>query len=116
MGLIERFPGGRRPKANPRAVKREAKAVVRARAIVVGDRAKLPATVTIPAPNLMSSGNQGLPAPAEETLEAKLSRITSKSLDLLKQIVDMPCAPDNLKLLSIKKDAALSMVSLAAKG
>ena len=111
MGLIERFPGGRRPKAPTPSS--EGKAIKRGRALIVDDRAKLPPV--LPRPALVTSEDAGLPVPAEETIEPKLNRITGKSLDLIEQIVDMPCAPDNLKLLSIQKDAALSMVSLAAK-
>ncbi len=111
MGSIERFPGGRRPKV-PRPSDK-GKAVEQERAPMVDGRAKLLAA--LPRPALVTGEDAGLRVPAEETLEAKLNRITGKSLDLIEQILDMPCAPDNLKLLSIKKDAALSMVSLAAK-
>ncbi len=111
MGLIERFPGGRRPKG-PRPSSK-GKAVEQTRAPMMDGRAKLPPV--LPRPALVTSEDAGLPVPAEETHAASLSRITGKSLDLIERIVDMPCAPDNLKLLSIQKDAALSMVSLAAK-
>jgi hypothetical protein len=78
MGLIERFPGGRRPKG-PRPSSK-GKAVEQTRAPMVDGRATLPPA--LPRPALVTSEEAGLPVPAEETLGPKLNRITGKSLDL----------------------------------
>jgi len=103
MGLIERFPGGRQPtaKAKVQPVKREAKVSERARAVVASKRAELPAAPVTPW--------------NEQTHAEKLDTLTGMGLDKTREILELPCDPENLKLLSIQKDAALSIASMQVK-
>ncbi len=100
MGMIERFPGGRRPKGRAQA-KRGSKVIEQARAVVVPERAELPVA---PAPPWQ-----------DQTHPEKLSTLTGKALDKTREILDLPCDPGNLKLLAIQKDAALSVLSTQTK-
>jgi hypothetical protein len=103
VGLIERFPGGRRPKAKAqaRAVKREARVIERARAIVASEPAELPAAPVSPW--------------NEQTHAEKLNTLTGMALDKTRELLELSCDPENLKLLSIQKDAALSILSTQTK-
>lgn len=101
MGVIGRFPGGRRPTARPRAVKSEAKVVEQASAVVANQRAEVSV-----AP---------VPPWQEQTHAERLNTLTGKALDKTRDILDLPCDPDNLKLLAIQKDAALSVLSTQVK-
>ena len=98
MGEIERFPGGRRPKAGPRPAKKRCTNVVeQARGVVANGQARLP---ILPA------------APWQDQTNAeKLTTLTGKALERTREILELPCDPGNLKLLAIVKDAALSILS-----
>jgi hypothetical protein len=101
MGLIERFAGGRQPKAKPRVVKRRGKVIERARAVVARPRAEPPAVAVSPW--------------NEQTHAEKLNTLTGMALDKTREILELPCDTQNLKLLSIQKDAALSILSTQTK-
>jgi hypothetical protein len=51
----------------------------------------------------------------QQSNSSRLATLTGKSLDTIKTILDMPAEPGNLKLLSIKKDAALSILGAQIK-
>src|SRR5258708_5944737 len=94
-GLVGKVPGGRLPKAL--AQKRDGDVISRARAIVVQERAELPIE-----PALLWE---------DQSHAQKLSTLTGQVLDKVREILETPCELDNLKLLSIQKDAALSVLS-----
>ena len=73
----------------------------RAREAVTRETAELPGVVEMPWD--------------DQTHAQKLSLLTSKALEKTRQILDLPCDPGNLKLLSIQKDAALSVLSTQVK-
>jgi hypothetical protein len=77
------------------------KEVNRARAVVTRQRASLPAEPDKPW--------------AEQTHSEQLNTLTGMSLDKTREILELPCDPNNLKLLSIQKDAALSVLSTQTK-
>jgi hypothetical protein len=95
MGIRERFPGGRPKKAaSSKGVPRE---ISRARAIVMRGRSELPFE-----PETLWQ---------DQSHAERLNTLTGKALDLTRDILELPCDPENLKLLSIQKDAALSILS-----
>ena len=113
-GLIEKIPGGRRPGSQPR--KTGDKIIDRARMVLAerqaervaedGEEATLPALTGRPWEQMSPS--------------AKLLTLTGKSMDTINRILDMPdeegATPAlKLKLLSIKKDAALSVLATQVK-
>ena len=51
----------------------------------------------------------------EQSNPERLSNLTRQSLDTIKAILDIPSDPQNLKLLSIQKDAALSVLASQIK-
>ena len=98
MGLVEKFPGGRKSKTSP--PRKADKVIHRAGAIVASEGARLPA---VPKSKARDWG--------KKTHAGKLSALTGKALDKTKEILELACDPDNLKLLSIQKDAALSIIA-----
>ena len=103
MGAIERFPGGRRRKA-PALAKGGTKAIEQARAVAAIERTRLPAMQKSDARNW-----------EKKTHAEKLRALTGRALDKTKEILELACDPDNLKLLSIQKDAALSIIAAQVK-
>ena len=98
MGLIEKIPGGR--KANAPRAQTDDKVIERARAVVASAGAELLVPVT----------------PWDDQTHAeKLGTLTGKALDKTKDILELVCDPSNLKLLSIRKDAALSIIAAQVK-
>ncbi len=75
--------------------------IERARAVVPIDRGEVPV--------------EPVPPWEDQTNAEKLSTLTGKALDTTRAILDLPVDPSNLKLLSIQKDAALSVLSTQAK-
>jgi hypothetical protein len=101
-GVIEKIPGGRKPKTpSPR---KSDKVIERARAVVASEGARLPALAKSEARNW-----------AKKTHAEKLGTLTGQALDKTREILELPCDPDNLKLLSIQKDAALSIIAAQVK-
>jgi hypothetical protein len=95
MGMRERFPGGRPKKAaSTKGVPRE---ISRARAIVMRERSELSFEPETPW--------------QDQSHAERLNTLTGKALDVTRDILELPCDPENLKLLSIQKDAALSILS-----
>src|SRR5215469_15863224 len=99
LGLIEKIPGGR-PKKGA-VVKSAVKEVNQARAVVASRRASILVEPEKPWAN--------------QTHAEQLNTLTGKALDVTRQILDLPGDPGNLKLLSIQKDAALSVLSTQTK-
>jgi len=99
LGLIEKIPGGR-PKKGA-VVKSVVKEVNQARAVVASRGASIPVEPEKPW--------------ATQTHAEQLNTLTGKALDVTRQILDLPCDLGNLKLLSIQKDAALSVLSTQTK-
>jgi hypothetical protein len=109
-GLAARFPGGRPPAGRYTAPPGTDRVVARARRVIeqeqqamrkkiAPDPAALPATVPRPEP---SHGD-------------RLHDLTGKALTVINDVLDAPCAPDNYKLMSLKKDAALSILGAQIK-
>jgi hypothetical protein len=105
-GLIDQFPGGRKPsKGKNKAVKRDK--VVR-QALVVIEQEKTMHDVS-PAP-------QTTPAEwASQSHGDKLDVLVGSALDVIKGMLELPDDPSNLKLMSLKKDAALSVLGAQIK-
>jgi hypothetical protein len=101
-GVIEKIPGGRRAKA-PKPREGD-KVIHRARAIVASEGTRLPA---MPKSEARDWG--------KKMHADKLRALTGKALDKTKEILELACDPDNLKLLSIQKDAALSIIAAQVK-
>jgi hypothetical protein len=100
-GVIAKIPGGRRPKEHATAYNGKPDMIEKARAVVANVRSELPLVPGAPW--------------QDQTHAEKLATLTGKALDTTLAILDLPCAPDNLKLLSIQKDAALSLLSTQVK-
>ena len=101
-GVIEKIPGGRRPKGRrTRAGASEVKVIEQARAVVASGRAGLREEPVLPW--------------QDQTHAEKLDVLTGKALDKTLEILDLPCDPGNLKLLAIQKDAALSVLATQVK-
>jgi len=77
------------------------KEVNRARAVVAVQRANIPIDPERPWD--------------DQTHSEQLNTLTGMALDVTRQILELPCDPINLKLLSIQKDAALSVLSTQTK-
>ena len=126
-GVIAKIPGGRRPSSQPR--KTGDKIVDTARTVLAERRAELMAETAaddlleIGQANLAEEKETALPVPVEWDRmppTAKLLTLTVKSLDTINSILDRPDEADatpalKLKLLSIKKDAALSVLATQVK-
>ncbi len=95
MGLIQKIPGGRPPK--DRVAATPATTVEQARVVVVSEHAEIPPTPMEPW--------------QDQTHAEKLDTLAGMALDKTREILELPCDPENLKLLSIQKDAALSVLS-----
>ncbi len=100
-GMIKKIPGGRRPRAPTRAKASDVMVIEEARAAVVRDHTEVPALSALPW--------------QDQSHPEKLNTLTGKALDKTREILDLPCDPANLKLLSIQKDAALSVLSAQVK-
>lgn len=100
-GNIVKIPGGRRPKPPPPTRAAQDDVIERARAVAPIDRGEVPV--------------EPVPPWEDQTNAEKLSTLTGKALDTTRAILDLPVDPSNLKLLSIQKDAALSVLSTQAK-
>ncbi len=81
--------------------KREPKVIERARSVVASERAELPAVAVSPW--------------NKQPHAEKLDTLTGRALDKTREILELPCDPENLKLLSIQKDVALSILSTQTK-
>jgi hypothetical protein len=101
MGEIERFPGGRRSKTRAAAESLKPGVVDQARAAVASEIGAQPPALPTTWP--------------DQSHPEKLSTLTGKALDTVRHILDLPCDPENLKLLSIQKDAALSILATQTK-
>jgi hypothetical protein len=105
-GLIDQFPGGRKKsKGKKKAVKRDK---VTRQALVVIEQEKAMHDVSPPP--------QTAPAEwASQTHGDKLDVLVGSALDVIKGVLELPDDPGNLKLMSLKKDAALSVIGAQIK-
>ena len=122
-GLIEKIPGGRRPNGQPR--KTGDKIIDRARMVVADRMAETVEADLIEGEEADAAENgeeMTLPVPAgtweRMSDAAKLRALTGMSFNAIRDILDMKLPDDKdttaahrLKLLSIQKDAALSVLS-----
>jgi hypothetical protein len=118
-GLIDRFPQGRK-KGDPRLVgkpplylQRRANAAATEQTVPAAPKEIVMARRTLAA---VPAAEPAAPVPWEQKSRAEqLAELTGKALGLTKALLELPIDPENLKLLSIQKDAALSILSTQIK-
>ena len=109
-GLIARFPGGRPPTGCYTAPPGTDKMVARARRVIEQEQQAMPKKIA-PTPAALPAA---VPHP-EPSHGDRLNDLTGKALTVVNDVLDAPCAPDNYKLMSLKKDAALSIIGAQIK-
>jgi hypothetical protein len=118
-GKIARCPGGR-PTAGGSIIKAGEDKVVRQARLVLDGAATMPRPPASPSPVPPPAAAVLVPLDTAPTLAAKpwaaqghgerLDSLTTSALSKLKDILDQPTALNDPKMLSIQKDAALSVI------
>ena len=112
-GLIDRFPGGKRKAGQAPAARSGDRDIDRARAVIRETEPDRPREAG-ERPNL------GLPLVplvpwSDQSPSEKLATLTDMSLDKIRAIVSLPLDTENMKLMSVQKDAAISMLTVQTR-